>query len=149
VKVLDVNPEEERISLSVKQAGESPFNKFIDAHSTGDVLTGTVKRLVDFGAFVEVEPGVEGLVHISEIAHEHVNVPGDVLKEDQEIEVKIIGLDKDNEKISLSIKALESAPPKSKQPKREENARVYTDDTEDDAPTLGDVFGDRFKNLDL
>ena len=149
VKVLDVNPEEERISLSVKQAGESPFNKFIDAHSTGDVLTGTVKRLVDFGAFVEVEPGVEGLVHISEIAHEHVNVPGDVLKEDQEIEVKIIGLDKDNEKISLSIKALESAPPKSKQPKREENTRVYTDDTEDDAPTLGDVFGDRFKNLDL
>ena len=149
VKVLDVNPEEERISLSVKQAGESPFNKFIDAHSTGDVLTGTVKRLVDFGAFVEVEPGVEGLVHISEIAHEHVNVPGDVLKEDQEIEVKIIGLDKDNEKISLSIKALESAPPKSKQPKREENTRVYTDDTEDDAPTLGDVFGERFKNLDL
>ncbi|CAM4164886.1 30S ribosomal protein S1 [Jeotgalicoccus halotolerans] len=149
VKVLDVNPEEERISLSVKQAGESPFNKFIDAHSTGDVLTGTVKRLVDFGAFVEVEPGVEGLVHISEIAHEHVNVPGDVLKEDQEIEVKIIDLDKDNEKISLSIKALESAPPKSKQPKREENARVYTDDTEDDAPTLGDMFGDRFKNLDL
>ena len=149
VKVLDVNPKEERISLSVKQAGESPFNKFIDAHSTGDVLTGTVKRLVDFGAFVEVEPGVEGLVHISEIAHEHVNVPGDVLKEDQEIEVKIIDLDKDNEKISLSIKALESAPPISKQPKREENARVYTDDTEDDAPTLGDMFGDRFKNLDL
>lgn len=149
VKVLDVNPEQERISLSIKQAGESPFNKFIDAHNTGDVLTGTVKRLVDFGAFVEVEPGVEGLVHISEIAHEHVNVPGDILKEEQEIEVKIIGLDKDNEKISLSIKALESAPPKSKQPKREDNARVYTDDTDDDEPTLGDLFGDRFKNLDL
>ncbi|MGO1923138.1 MAG: 30S ribosomal protein S1 [Jeotgalicoccus sp.] len=149
VKVLDVNPEQERISLSVKQAGESPFNKFIDAHNTGDVLKGTVKRLVDFGAFVEVEPGVEGLVHISEIAHEHVNVPGDILKEEQEIEVKIIGLDKDNEKISLSIKALESAPPKSKQPKREDNARVYTDDTDDDEPTLGDLFGDRFKNLDL
>ena len=149
VKVLDVNPEQERISLSVKQAGESPFNKFIDAHSTGDVLTGTVKRLVDFGAFVEVEPGVEGLVHISEIAHEHVNVPGDVLKEEQEIEVKIIGLDSDNEKISLSIKALESAPARPKQAKREENTQVYTDDNNDDAPTLGDVFGDRFKNLDL
>lgn len=149
VKVLDVNPEQERISLSVKQAGESPFNKFIDAHDTGDVLTGTVKRLVDFGAFVEVEPGVEGLVHISEIAHEHVNVPGDVLKEEQQIEVKIIGLDSDNEKISLSIKALETAPAKPKQAKREENTQVYTDDNDDDAPTLGDVFGDRFKNLDL
>lgn len=149
VKVLDVNPEQERISLSVKQAGESPFSKFIAAHDTGDVLTGTVKRLVDFGAFVEVEPGVEGLVHISEIAHEHVNVPGDVLKEEQQIEVKIIGLDSDNEKISLSIKALETAPAKPKQAKREENTQVYTDDNDDDAPTLGDVFGDRFKNLDL
>lgn len=149
VKVLDVNPEQERISLSIKQAGESPFNKFIDTHNTGDVLTGTVKRLVDFGAFVEVEPGVEGLVHISEIAHEHVNVPGDVLKEEQQIEVKIIGLDSDNEKISLSIKALETAPAKPKQAKREENTQVYTDDNDDDAPTLGDVFGDRFKNLDL
>lgn len=149
VKVLDVNPEQERISLSIKQAQESPFNKFIDAHEVDDILNGTVKRLVDFGAFVEVQPGVEGLVHISEIAHEHVNVPTDVLKEEQEIEVKIIGLDKDNEKISLSIKALESAPARPKQPKREENTRVYTDDSDDDAPTLGDVFGDRFKNLDL
>lgn len=149
VKVLDVNPEQERISLSIKQAGESPFNKFIDEHDTGDVLKGTVKRLVDFGAFVEVAPGVEGLVHISEIAHEHVNVPTDVLKEEQEIEVKIIGLDKDNEKISLSIKALEAAPARPKQAKQEQNTQVYTDDSEDDAPTLGDVFGDRFKNLDL
>ena len=147
--MLDVNPEQERISLSIKQAGESPFNKFIDAHDTGDVLNGTVKRLVDFGAFVEVSPGVEGLVHISEIAHDHVNVPSDVLKEEQEIEVKIIGLDKDNEKISLSIKALESAPARPKQAKQEQNSQVYTDDTDDDAPTLGDVFGDRFKDLDL
>lgn len=149
VKVLDVKPEEERISLSIKQAGESPFDQFIDAHSVGDTLTGTVKRLVDFGAFVEVASGVEGLVHISEIAHEHVNVPQDVLKEEEEVTVKIIGLDKDNEKISLSIKALEDAPERPRQEKRESNTQVYTDDSEDDAPTLGDVFGDRFKNLDL
>lgn len=149
VKVLDVKPEEERISLSIKQAGESPFDQFIDAHSVGDTLTGTVKRLVDFGAFVEVASGVEGLVHISEIAHEHVNVPQDVLKEEEEVTVKIIGLDKDNEKISLSIKALEDAPERPRPEKRESNTQVYTDDSEDDAPTLGDVFGDRFKNLDL
>ena len=149
VKVLDVNPDEERISLSLKQAGESPFDTFIDNHDVGDTLSGTVKRLVDFGAFVEVEAGVEGLVHISEISYDHVNVPQDVLKEEQEIEVKIIGLDKDNEKISLSIKALEEAPAKPKQARKEENTQVYTDDDEDDAPTLGDVFGDRFKNLDL
>ena len=149
VKVLDVKPEEERISLSIKQAGESPFDQFIDAHSVGDTLAGTVKRLVDFGAFVEVASGVEGLVHISEIAHEHVNVPQDVLKEEEEVTVKIIGLDKDNEKISLSIKALEDAPERPRQEKRESNTQVYTDDSEDDAPTLGDVFGDRFKILDL
>ena len=135
--------------LSIKQPGESPFDQFIDAHSVGDTLTGTVKRLVDFGAFVEVASGVEGLVHISEIAHEHVNVPQDVLKEEEEVTVKIIGLDKDNEKISLSIKALEDAPERPRQEKRESNTQVYTDDSEDDAPTLGDVFGDRFKNLDL
>lgn len=149
VKVLDVNPDEERISLSLKQAGESPFDTFIDNHDVDDTLSGTVKRLVDFGAFVEVEAGVEGLVHISEISHDHVNVPQDVLKEEQEIQVKIIGLDKENEKISLSIKALEDAPAKPKQAKKEENTQVYTDDDEEDAPTLGDVFGDRFKNLDL
>lgn len=144
VKVLDVNPENERVSLSIKQAGESPFEEFIKIHSEGDVLEGTVKRLVDFGAFVEVAPGVEGLVHVSEISHDHVAVPSDVLEEEQSVQVKILSLNEDSEKISLSIKETTERGPEQK-----EEPKVYNNETEDDGPTLGDVFGDRFKNLDL
>ncbi|GAB3072100.1 30S ribosomal protein S1 [Salinicoccus sesuvii] len=143
VKILDVDPEQERISLSLKQAQASPFDSFLNAHSEGEVLEGTVKRLVDFGAFVEVAPGVEGLVHVSEISHEHVATPSDVLKEGQTVSVKILSLNEDSEKVSLSIKET------SDKPAKEEQAKVYRDDTEDDGPTLGDVFGDRFKNLDI
>lgn len=144
VKILDVNPENERVSLSIKQAGTSPFEDFAKEHSEGEVLEGTVKRLVDFGAFVEVAPGVEGLVHVSEISHDHVAVPSDVLEEEQSVQVKILSLNEDSEKISLSIK--ETTTP---EPNQKDEPKVYNDDTDDDAPTLGDVFGDRFKNLDL
>lgn len=143
VKILDVDPEQERISLSLKQAQESPFNTFVNEHSEGDVLEGTVKRLVDFGAFVEVTPGVEGLVHVSEISHEHVATPSDVLKEGQTVTVKILSLNEDSEKVSLSIKET------SERPSREEQAKVYRDDSDDEGPTLGDVFGDRFRDLDI
>lgn len=143
VKILDVDPAQERISLSLKQAQASPFDSFLNAHSEGEVLEGTVKRLVDFGAFVEVAPGVEGLVHVSEISHEHVATPSDVLKEGQTVSVKILSLNEDSEKVSLSIKET------SDRPAKEEQAKVYRDDTEDDGPTLGDVFGDRFKDLDI
>lgn|SRR5690625_4955713 len=145
VKILDVDPEQERISLSLKQAQESPFDGFIKAHSEGDVLEGTVKRLVDFGAFVEVTPGVEGLVHVSEISHEHVAVPSDVLKEGQSVEVKILSLNEDSEKISLSIKETTEPAPRSES----SEPKVYRDDSDDEGPTLGDVFGDRFKDLDI
>src|SRR5699024_4102354 len=97
VKVLNVDPESERISLSVKQAGESPFQKFFNEHQVGDSVKGTVKRLVDFGAFVEVAAGVERLVHVSEISHDHLGHPQDELKPEQEIDVKIIGFDPDKE----------------------------------------------------
>ncbi len=143
VKILDVDPEQERISLSLKQAKASPFDSFIEEHSEGEVLEGEVKRLVDFGAFVEVTPGVEGLVHVSEISHEHVATPSDVLKEGQTVSVKILSLDEDSEKVSLSIKETSDKPARDPEPK------VYRDDTDDDAPTLGDVFGDRFKDLDI
>ncbi|MFB9859891.1 30S ribosomal protein S1 [Salinicoccus siamensis] len=143
VKILDVDPEQERISLSLKQAKASPFDSFIEEHSEGEVLEGEVKRLVDFGAFVEVTPGVEGLVHVSEISHEHVATPSDVLKEGQTVSVKILSLDEDSEKVSLSIKET------SEKPARDPEPKVYRDDTDDDAPTLGDVFGDRFKDLDI
>ncbi|WP_411844385.1 30S ribosomal protein S1 [Salinicoccus sp. HZC-1] len=145
VKILDVDPEQERISLSLKKAQESPFDEFVKQNSEGDVLEGTVKRLVDFGAFVEVTPGVEGLVHVSEISHEHVAVPSDVLKEGQTTQVKILSLNEDSEKISLSIKETTEPAPRS----QNNQPKVYRDDSDDEGPTLGDVFGDRFKDLDI
>lgn len=145
VKVLDVDVENERVSLSIKQAKESPFEEFIKTHSEDDVIEGVVKRLVDFGAFVQVTPGVEGLVHVSEISHDHVAVPSDVLEEEQSVQVKILSLNEDSEKISLSIKETTERG----QGGKDDQPKVYKDETDEDAPTLGDVFGDRFKNLDL
>ncbi|CAD2075706.1 30S ribosomal protein S1 [Phocicoccus pinnipedialis] len=145
VKVLSVDPETERISLSVKQAGESPFQKFFNEHQTGDSVKGTVKRLVDFGAFVEVAAGVEGLVHVSEISHDHVGHPEDELKPEEEIDVKIIGFDPDKEKTSLSIKALKEKP---KNDTKQKNATVYSD-SDEESLTLGDILGDKLKKLDL
>lgn len=145
VKVLNVDPESERISLSIKQAGESPFQKFFNEHQVGDSVKGTVKRLVDFGAFVEVAAGVEGLVHVSEISHDHVGHPEDELKPEQEIDVKIIGFDPDKEKTSLSIKALTEKP---KNDNKNKNTTVYTD-SDEESLTLGDILGDKLKKLDL
>lgn len=150
VKILDIKPEEERVSLSIKQAGRSPFTTFVEEHSQDDVLDGVVKRLVDFGAFVEVSPGVEGLVHVSEISYDHVNVPSDVLEVNQEIKVKILSINEEDEKISLSIKATEEQPERPRQqqkPRKEAEPKVYSDDSNADEPTLGDLFGDKFKDF--
>lgn len=147
VKILSVDKDNERLSLSIKQAGESPFEEFSNEHEVGDVVKGIVKRLVDFGAFVEVAPGVEGLVHISEISYDHVEHPEDVLKPEQEVEVKIIGFNEEEEKTSLSIKATKEKPKRQPQTQNKEKT-VYKDD-EDDAPTLRDILGDKLKDLGL
>lgn len=150
VKILDIKPQEERVSLSIKQALPSPFSTFVKEHAQDDVLDGVVKRLVDFGAFVEVSPGVEGLVHVSEISYDHVNVPSDVLEVDQDIKVKILSINEDEEKISLSIKATEEQPDRPRQqgrPRKDSQPKVYSDDSNADEPTLGDLFGDKFKDF--
>src|SRR5699024_1289213 len=105
------------------------------------------RSLVDFGAFVEVAPGVEGLVHISEISYDHVEHTEDVLKPEQEVEVKIIGFNEEEEKTSLSIKATKEKPKHQPQTQNKEKT-VYKDD-EDDAPTLRDILGDKLKDLGL
>lgn len=106
VKVLSVDKDNERISLSIKDTLPGPWEEVEVKAQKGAVLTGTVKRLVNFGAFVEVFPGVEGLVHISQIAHKHITTPHEVLKEGQEVEVKVLDVNKNESRLSLSIKAL-------------------------------------------
>jgi small subunit ribosomal protein S1 len=109
VRILSVEEERKRISLSIKRAGDDPWVGASIRWPAGNIVQGTVRRLADFGAFVEIAPGVEGLVHISEISHERVRAVGDVLQVAQAVTVKILGVEEEIRRVSLSIKqAIES-----------------------------------------
>lgn len=142
VKILKVDYENERISLSIKETTDGPWEQVAKEIQIGDVIKGTVKRLVSFGAFVEVFPGVEGLVHISQISHRHIATPSEVLKDEQEVEVKVLDMQTDQKRISLSIKEVEEevvAPPK-KQKSKPSNQTASTQTSTGLNVTLGDVY---------
>jgi small subunit ribosomal protein S1 len=107
VTVLDVNPTTKRISLGLKQASEHPLETFRQKHGVGARITGTVTSLTDFGAFVEVEKGIEGLVHISDISWEKIKHPSEKLQVGQEVETLVLNIDVDKQKVSLGMKQLE------------------------------------------
>ncbi|KMY22677.1 small subunit ribosomal protein S1 [Actinobaculum suis] len=104
VEVLDVDLDRERVSLSLKATQEDPWQSFARTHAIGQVVPGKVTKIVPFGAFVRVEDGIEGLVHISELASHHVDTPDEVVKVGEEIFVKVIDIDLDRRRISLSLK---------------------------------------------
>ena len=110
VKVLAVDPEKDRISLSIKQTLPQPWDNIEEKVAEGDVLDGKVKRLTSFGAFVEVFPGVEGLVHISQISHKHIATPNEVLTSGQDVKVKVLNVNGEDRRLALSIKALQEKP---------------------------------------
>ena len=146
VKVKSVEKDSERISLSIKDTLPTPFENIKGKFHENDVIEGKVIRLANFGAFVEIAPGVQGLVHISEIAHKHIGTPSEVLEPGQQVSVKILGVDEDNERISLSIKA--TLPNEDVIESDEATTQSYlSNETDEDNPTLGDVFGDKFKDL--
>lgn len=146
VKVKSVEKDTERISLSIKDTLPTPFAQIKGQFHENDVIEGTVVRLANFGAFVEIAPGVQGLVHISEIDHKHIGTPGEVLEPGQQISVKILGIDEENERVSLSIKA--TLPNEDVVESDASTTQSYlNNDADEDNPTLGDVFGDKFKDL--
>lgn len=104
VKIIDMNKEENKVSLSIKQLSDEPWSKFEEKYNVENVYEGKVVNLTDFGAFVELEPGIEGLVHVSHIAKEHVEKPTDVLRVNQTVEVKILEYAIDEKKVKLSMK---------------------------------------------
>ena len=104
VEVLDVDFDRERVSLSLKSTQEDPWQAFARTHAIGQVVPGKVTKLVPFGAFVRVEDGIEGLVHISELAQRHVEVPEQVVKVGEDVFVKVIDIDLERRRISLSLK---------------------------------------------
>ncbi|NMA87104.1 MAG: bifunctional 4-hydroxy-3-methylbut-2-enyl diphosphate reductase/30S ribosomal protein S1 [Tissierellia bacterium] len=107
VEVLDFNKAKNRISLGLKQTLPKPWDIFIEKRSIGDIVSGKIVNMLDFGAFVRLEEGVDGLVHVSQISKEHVNKPSDVLEMGEEVQVKIIDINEEEKRISLSMRELE------------------------------------------
>ena len=107
VKVLDIDRDRQRISLGLKQTQEDPWQRVVDTYHVGDELEGTVTKVVAFGAFVEILEGVEGLVHISELAQQHVENPREIVQPGDEVKVKILEIDSERRRLSLSIERVE------------------------------------------
>jgi small subunit ribosomal protein S1 len=143
VKVLSVDRDNERISLSIKETLPGPWSNITDKVKPGDVLEGEVKRLVSFGAFVEILPGVEGLVHISQISNKHIGTPQEVLEEKQVVKVKVLDVNEADQRISLSIRELEESPKAT-----DEDFRQYQAQEESTSGfQLGEMIGDQLKKL--
>jgi small subunit ribosomal protein S1 len=117
VRIDKFDKETGKVSLSYREVGANPWHNVASKYPVGGRATGKVSRLMDFGAFVKLEPGVEGLIHISELGHGRVFRASDVVSEGQEVEVKILSVDEENQRISLSLKALMTAPTKPGQQK--------------------------------
>ena len=153
VKILDLNEEEGRVSLSLKATTPGPWDGVEQKLAKGDVVEGTVKRLTDFGAFVEVLPGIDGLVHVSQISHKRIENPKEALKVGQEVQVKVLEVNADAERVSLSIKALEERPAQEegqkeekraarpRRPKRQEKRDFELPETQTGF-SMADLFGD-------
>jgi small subunit ribosomal protein S1 len=107
VKVLDIDRDRQRISLGLKQTQEDPWQRVVDTYNIGDELEGTVTKVVTFGAFVEILDGVEGLVHISELAQHHVENPREIIQPGDQVRVKILEIESERRRLSLSIKRVE------------------------------------------
>jgi small subunit ribosomal protein S1 len=142
VKVLSVDPVNERISLSIKDTLPGPWENIEDKAPKGAVLDGVVRRLVTFGAFVEVFPGVEGLVHISQIAHKHINTPHEVLQEGQEVQVKVLEVSEDEKRLALSIRELLE-----KEEQDEPDEESYELPEQESGFSFGDLLGEQLKNF--
>ncbi len=150
VKVLDVDREKERISLGYKQLLPDPWEDFARKHYEGEVIQGRITKLVDFGAFMEVEDGIEGLIHISQLSHKHVKTPDEIVEVGEERDAKIINIDPEQKRVGLSLKELEEKPSASeKKEQSESSSQSEREEVKEDMPsgaTIGERLGD-LKNL--
>jgi small subunit ribosomal protein S1 len=111
VKVLDIDRERQRISLGLKQTQADPWQQVLESYNEGDIVSGKVTKVVTFGAFVEILPGVEGLVHISELAQHHVENPREVVSQGDTVNVRILEVDAERRRLSLSLKRVDEGMP--------------------------------------
>jgi small subunit ribosomal protein S1 len=140
VKVLDIDRDRQRISLGLKQTQEDPWQRIVDTYNVGDELEGKVTKVVTFGAFVEILDGVEGLVHISELAPHHVESPREIVHPGDEIRVKILEIDSERRRLSLSAKRVEDQLLPVSRPGEPAAEQEAAD--EDDAQSAADVHAE-------
>src|SRR5690606_12858519 len=138
VKILGIDRERERISLSLKETLPDPWSTVANRYAVGQIVEGEVTRVVDFGAFVKLEDGIEGLVHISQLADRRVEKPSDVVQPGQRVKVKIVNLDPGARRIGLSIRA---AQPKEQKPKEPATPVSYSDPGPDSLTIADRVSG--------
>ncbi|MGO2675355.1 MAG: S1 RNA-binding domain-containing protein, partial [Leuconostoc mesenteroides] len=136
-------------SLSIKATQPGPWDKVAEEAPAGTVLEGTVKRVKDFGAFVEIFPGIEGLVHVSQISHKRIENPSEVLKSGDKVQVQVLDVKPAEERISLSMKALEEKPEREDRGNSKDSSASRADiaaykQQDDSAATLGDLFDGKF-----
>jgi small subunit ribosomal protein S1 len=143
VKVLDIDRDRQRISLGLKQTQTDPWQQVLESYQEGDVVQGKVTKVVTFGAFVEILPGVEGLVHISELAQHHVENPREVVSQGDTVNVRILEVDAERRRLSLSLKRVEDGMPVQPKPGDEAlppaidlSENVFADDA---APAVADL----------
>jgi 4-hydroxy-3-methylbut-2-enyl diphosphate reductase len=151
VKVLGVNEEEERISLGLKQLLPDPWEEFAKKHYEGETIEGKITKIVDFGAFMEVAEGIEGLIHISQLSQKHVETPDEVVEEGEERKAQIINIDPEQRRIGLSLKELEPKQEKQKQQSdnksKSQNKGQSSENKKQDTPsgaTIQELVGDIF-----
>lgn len=137
VLILDLDEEKERVSLGVKQLAAHPWDNVEENYEEQSIVEGKIVRILDFGAFVELEKGIDGLVHISEISDEHITDPAEVLNVGDTVKVKILNIDADERKMGLSIKEAD--------PEKTEALKKYSSGNDDEGTTIGDILGDIFK----
>lgn len=152
VKVIGIDDDRHRISLSIKKTEPSPFEQATSELSEGEVVEGEVKSLTSFGAFVEVADGIQGLVHVSEISNKRVEKPSDVLKVGETVKVKVLNINPDEKRISLSIKQAQPAAEgegnnaRRSASRNDSVAKKYMSDNNDNGFALGDIIGDQLKD---
>ncbi|WP_018125940.1 30S ribosomal protein S1 [Desulfovibrio oxyclinae] len=143
-KVLTVDKENEKFTLGVKQLAEDPWTQVPGKYPVGQLVNGTVTNITDFGLFVEVEEGIEGLVHVSEISRKKVKSPSEIYKEGDTIEAKVIHVSADERRLGLSIKQTTEEEPA---PARKPASKTYGGTTDSGAPTLGDLLREKLEEV--
>ena len=158
VKVLEVDRDRERISLGLKQTRKDPWQEIVEQVEIGGQITGRITKLVSFGAFVEVAEGVEGLIHISELAEHHVETPDEIVRSGDEVEARIIDVDAKRRRLSLSLRPKkeereekEERPAREERPRSEERPRREREERTEQRPSSGLRTGafDKLSDLDL